>query len=477
MKILFTSVECYPAAKVGGLADVVGALPKYLNHKGHEVTVIMPKYNLPWINDQEIKVLAKGSFSILSNDYQYEIQSVDFTVLGFKLIFVDIPELFYRQGVYADKASNYFTDEPERYTSFAKVVLDWVMQESNRPDIIHCHDHHTSSIPFMLTKCHKYEALSEIPTVLTIHNEKYRGRFSWQKSYLIPSYSLADSGLLDWDGMIDPLACGIKCCWQMTTVSPSYMIELLKLEGDLKPLFQQEKDKARGLINGIDSDYWNPSTDEMLDTNLSGDIHDFKTKNKAVLCTQFGLDPSLPLISFIGRLANEKGADLIPETLEEIFSKPAKINVIILGTGMSSLEQRLSMLGKTYPKNLSINIMYNEAMAHQIYAGSDFLLMPSRVEPCGLNQMYALRYGTIPIVRSTGGLIDTVTDVKYKNGNGIRFAGADSPSITKAITRAINLFNNKGRLNKAISNAFDSDFSWDASAENYINLYQELIKR
>ncbi|MFT4533424.1 MAG: starch synthase [Saprospiraceae bacterium] len=477
MKILFTSVECYPAAKVGGLADVVGALPKYLNQKGHEVTVVMPKYDLPWINDQQIKIISKGSFSILTNKYQYEIQSVDSLVIGFELIFVDIPKLFYRKGVYADKASNYFTDEPERYTSFAKVVLDWVVQKSDRPDIIHCHDHHTSLIPFMVTKCHKYESLSETPTVLTIHNEKYRGRFSWQKEYLIPAYSPAASGLLDWDGMIDPLACGIKCCWQLTTVSPSYMTELLDSEGDLKPLFQQEKDKARGLINGIDSDYWNPSTDTMIDTNLSGDLSDFKMKNKEILCKKFGLDSALPLISFIGRLAQEKGADLIPDVLEQIFSKTPKINVIILGTGMATLEQELIDLGEKYSKNLSIKIMYNEAMAHQIYAGSDFLLMPSRVEPCGLNQMYALRYGTIPIVRSTGGLIDTVIDVKLNKGNGIRFDNADIPSITKAIKRAVKLFNNKDQLIKTIDNAFDSDFSWDASAENYINLYQELIKR
>ena len=477
MKILFTSVECYPAAKVGGLADVVGALPKYLNKKGHEVTVVMPKYDLPWINDQEIKVLSQGSFSILDKNYKYDIQAVDSSVLGFELILVNIPELFYRKGVYADKASNYFTDEPERYTSFAKVVLDWVLKKSNRPDIIHCHDHHTSLIPFMMKNSHKYESLAEIPTVLTIHNEKYRGRFSWQKDYLIPTYSSSDRGLLDWDGMIDPLACGIKCCWQMTTVSPSYMTELLESEGDLKPLFQQEKDKASGLINGIDSDYWNPSTDTMIDTNLDKDVSGFKSKNKEVLCKKFGLDFSLPLISFIGRLAQEKGADLIPDALDRIFSKSSKINVIILGTGMSSLEQRLTELGKKYNKNLSINLMYNEAMAHQIYAGSDFLLMPSRVEPCGLNQMYALRYGTIPVVRSTGGLIDTVTDVKYKNGNGIRFAEADSQSIIKAITRTVNLFNNKDRLKKTISHAFDSDFSWDASADNYINLYQELIKR
>lgn len=477
MKILFTSAECYPAAKVGGLADVVGALPKYLNQKGHEVTVVMPKYDLPWINEQQIKVISKGSFSILTNKYSYEIHAVDSSVLGFELILVDIPELLYRQGVYADRESNYFTDEPERYTSFAQVVLDWVIKKSDRPDIIHCHDHHTSLIPFMMTKCHRYESLAAIPTVLTIHNEKYRGRFSWQKGYLIPEHASIDSGLVDWDGMIDPLACGIKCCWQMTTVSPSYMTELLESEGDLKPLFQQEKDKARGLINGIDSDYWNPSTDTMLDTNLSDNIHDFKSKNKEVLCNKFGLHSSLPLISFIGRLAYEKGADLITDALEQIFSKSSKINIIILGTGNSSLEQRLTELGEKHNKNLSINIMYNEAMAHQIYAGSDFLLMPSRVEPCGLNQMYALRYGTIPIVRSTGGLIDTVTDVKYKNGNGIRFAEANSLSITKAITRAINLYNNKDRMTKTISHAFDSDFSWDASADNYINLYQELIKR
>jgi len=476
LNILFTSVECYPAAKVGGLADVVGALPKYLNQKGHEVTVIMPKYDLKWINEQKVKIISTGSISILSSDYNFEIQEVDASILGFKLLFVHIPKLFYRKGVYADADSNYFTDEPERYTSFAKVTLDWVMSQSDLPDVIHCHDHHTSLIPFMMTKCIKYEVLANTPTVLTIHNEKYRGRFSWQKSYLLPEYDIADSGLLDWDGMIDPLASGIKCCWKLTTVSPSYMEELLNAEGDLRSLFQQEKEKATGLINGIDSDYWNPKTDGMITQKLAKSFKQYKKKNKTALCKKFGLSSSLPLVSFIGRLAGEKGADLIPNAIEKLLKKAPKVNIIILGTGMSELEHTLKEIGKKYKKYLSINIMYNEAMAHQIYAGSDFLLMPSRVEPCGLNQMYALRYGTIPIVRSTGGLKDTVIDIKRKTGNGIRFENAEADSIVKAVNRGIRLFANKNRLENTISNAINSDFSWEASANNYIKLYEILTK-
>ncbi len=476
MKVLFASAECYPIAKVGGLADVVGALPKYLNNQGHEVVVAMPKYDLPWINNQSLESIQSGTIQILNKKYEYGIELLDRSILGFEVMFVDIPELFFRKGVYSDDKSNYFTDEPERYTSFAKVLLNWVLSQSDRPDIVHCHDHHTSLIPFMMTKCHKYEVLSSIPTVLTIHNEKYRGRFSWQKEYLLPEYSTKNRGLLDWDGMIDPLACGIKCCWQMTTVSPSYMEELLSAPGDLRPLFQHEKSKARGLINGIDSDYWNPKKDTMIAHQLKRSINVYKSKNKKTLCKQMGLNPNLPLISFIGRLAAEKGADLIPDTILKIYKKSNPINIIILGTGMAELEQKLNQIGNQYRNTLSINIMYNEAMAHQIYAGSDFLLMPSRVEPCGLNQMYALRYGTIPIVRSTGGLKDTVIDIKYKKGNGIRFEEANIESIVKACNRAFRLFNNKSKMSDTIENALASNFSWDASANNYINLYQELIK-
>ncbi|MBT8233683.1 MAG: glycogen synthase [Saprospiraceae bacterium] len=477
LNIIFATAECYPAAKVGGLADVVGALPKYLNMKGHSVTVVMPKYDLPWINKQTPKTVIKGSFQILNNQYKYEIQVVDKNILGFELIFINIPKLFYRKGVYADNKSQYFADEPERYTSFAKVFLSWILNAKKKPDVIHCHDHHTALIPFMMTKCYDYKSLETIPTVLTIHNEKYRGRFTWQKNYLIPEYSIKDRGLLDWDNMIDPLACGIKCCWQMTTVSPSYMIELLESDGDLKPLFQQEKGKARGLINGIDNDYWNPAMDTMIDANLKKSTRKFKLENKKFLCKKFNLNNKWPIFSFIGRLAFEKGADLIPDTLRKLLKKNQQISIIILGTGMASLEKELAILGKQHTKKLSINIMYDEALAHQIYAGSDFLLMPSRVEPCGLNQMYALRYGTIPIVRSTGGLKDTVRDIKYKNGNGIRFELAESNYFVKAIQRGIRLYENQEKFNQVISNAFNADFSWNASADNYLELYYELVNK
>jgi len=476
LNILYTSVECYPVAKVGGLADVVGALPKYINNHGHDVTVIMPKYDLPWISTKEPKPIFKGELNVLDYTYSYSIQEIDKKELGFRLLLVDIPELLFRKGVYADDNSNYFTDEVERYCSYNRAVLDWVLEEEIKPDIIHCHDHHTALTPFMMTKCDKYSSLKDIPTVLTIHNEKYRGRFSWQKSYLIPEYSSNDRGLLDWDNMIDPLACGIKCCWKMTTVSPSYMHQLLEEESDLSTLFQQEKEKAIGLINGIDNEYWNPKTDKLLTHKLKSSRTQFKQKNKKALCSKFNLDPTLPLFSFIGRLAFEKGADLLPRAIESILKKNKKINFIILGTGMATLERELNELGDKYGDNLSINIMYNEGMAHEIYAGSDFLLMPSRVEPCGLNQMYALRYGTIPIVRSTGGLIDTVNDIKFKNGNGIRFDKAENKSVVKAIKRALHLFSNETRFLSIADRTFDEDFSWDASASNYIKLYEELTE-
>lgn len=477
MRILFTSVECYPIAKVGGLADVVGALPKYLNASGHEVSVIMPMYDMPWVRKTESTEIFSGTLSILEYQYEYKIKEVDKDVLGYRLLFVDIPALFFREGVYADKESRYFTDEAERYTAYDRAVLDWVLSLDQKPDLVHCHDHHTALIPFMMTKCYKYQELAYIPTVVTIHNEKYRGRFSWQKRYLIPEFSQSDRGLLDWDNMIDSLASGIKCCWRMTTVSPSYMQQLLNEPSDLNSLFQSEKEKAIGLINGIDNDYWNPSTDKMIKYKMKKDKFEFKRKNKSDLCKKYGLDPSLPLCSFIGRLAFEKGADLIPKVIDTVLKKNKKINFIILGTGMASLEDELTQLGTIYKEQISVHIMYNEAFAHQIYAGSDFLLMPSRVEPCGLNQMYALRYGTIPIVRSTGGLIDTVRDVRYRNGNGIRFNEAETSDVVKAIIRGIKLYQNKDRFIKIVDRTFDADFSWNASAANYEKLYMELISQ
>lgn len=476
LDILYTSIECYPAAKVGGLADVVGALPKYINRSGHSVRVIMPMYDLPWINDhaKTANEVYAGEITILNQKYPYRIVLISEVVLGFELLLVDIPALFYRAGVYADADSNYYRDEAERNTSFDKAVLNWVLSLTEKPDIIHCHDHHTSLIPWMMTHCPEYAELAAIPTVFTIHNERYRGRFTWQKQYLLPAYSSSARGLLDWDGMIDPLASAVKCCWRMTTVSPSYMEELLDADSDLRPLFQNEKGKATGILNGIDSEYWNPKQDPLIEHPLRSKTSTFKRKNKAHLCKLFKLDSTMPLVSFIGRLAIEKGADLLPDTISSVLKKHKNISILILGTGESALESELKALALAHPDRLSVHIMYNERLAHQIYAGSDFLLMPSRVEPCGLNQMYALRYGTIPIVRSTGGLRDTVIDIKYKTGNGIRFDHADGPSISKAITRAVTLYQNSDRHELVVDRAMAADNSWDASADNYVKLYQEL---
>lgn len=476
MKILFASVECYPAAKVGGLADVVGAVPKYINKQKNHVCVVMPKYNLAWINEQHTEIIKEGEIQILDRTLYYSVETLKKEVLGFEILFVHIPELFYREGVYADSASNYFIDEAERFTSFAKVFLEILRLPKYVPDLVHCHDHHTSLIPFIMRYGKAYSDFKNIPTVLTIHNEKYRGRFTWQKSYLLPEFDNKHGGLLDWDHMIDPLSCGVKCAWAVTTVSPSYMTELLEEPSALQPLFQQEKEKTIGLLNGIDTDYWNPEMDTMITHTYKRSLDAFKKKNKEALCKEMNLSTKLPLFSFIGRLALEKGADHLPDMVKDLFQQSEQINIIILGTGMASLEKDLHRIGKTF-KNCTIKIMYNEAMAHRIYAGTDFLLMPSRVEPCGLNQMYAMRYGTIPIVRSVGGLKDTVKDIRYRTGTGIRYKGDDSKSLVNAVRRGLELYKNQEKFESVRKNAFEQDFSWDKSAKNYIRLYKELLKK
>jgi len=260
-----------------------------------------------------------------------------------------------------------------------------------------------------------------IPSIFTIHNAEYHGRFSWDKVGLLPLFDGRKRGLLDWDYAINPLATAIKCTWKLTTVSPSYMKELRLHTRGLESLLQLEEEKSLGILNGIDTQVWNPFTDSFIDHPLGQSIEQYKFVNKNGLLQKFNVPSELPIITFIGRLAREKGADFLAPVIDKFLSDGGKAGFIILGTGEPILHQMLLDLKKKYKGIVDVALEYNEKLAHQLYAGSDFLWMPSRVEPCGLNQLYAMRYGTIPIVRSIGGLKDTVKDISSKDGSGIQF--------------------------------------------------------
>ncbi len=466
MNIAHISAECYPIAKVGGLADVVGALPKYQKNLDINSEVIMPFYDNQFAEKNSFITIYNSSVTLDNTHYDFKVLSLKNNTLGFKLFLIDIPNLLFKDYVYS-------FDDTDRFLAFQIATLDWILQLDVKPSIIHCHDHHTGLIPFMLSHSKKYKLLRDIPSVLTIHNAQYQGWFSHDKVSLIPSFNASKRGLLDWNDQINPLATAIKCAWRVTTVSPSYMEELKSSANGLEDLLRHETAKCTGILNGIDTKVWNSETDGFIIKNYSQKtIQSGKKANKKILCERFNLDKSKPLFSFIGRLVYEKGADLFPEIFYKSLLKN-KINILILGSGDKKVEAELKALNIPFKNSYNSFIGYDEKLAHQIYAGSDFLLMPSRVEPCGLNQMYALHYGTIPIVRSIGGLKDTVIDISDK-GFGICHNETTVNEVCEAIDRATILYQNLQKFKKIRKLIMQIDHSWDSSAQAYINLYNSL---
>ncbi len=470
MRIFHLSAECYPVAKVGGLADVVGALPKYQNLLGMQAAVVMPYYNRKFVQENEFETVFQSSTLLGIRRLYFEILKEKTDKLGFELYLVKIPGLIDRENIYS------YPDETEQFIAFQIAFLDWISYSQQKPDLIHCHDHHSGLVPFLLYHSKLYTRLADTPTIFTIHNGQYHGAFGWDKLSYLPEIDLTKTGLLDWAGGINPLACAVKCCWRYTTVSPTYLEELTINSNGLEYLFYLEKAKGVGIINGIDTDIWDPKTDLMIAEKFSIKMQaKGKQANKEALCSRFNLSPDVPLVSFIGRLVIEKGADLLATAMEQSFNEhPGKFNFLVLGAGDKEMESELLQLKDFYPDQCTAFIGYDEALAHQVYAGSDFLLMPSRVEPCGLNQLYSLRYGTLPMVRSTGGLKDTVIDFGDEGGYGIRYNNASVEDICIAVSRALVLYDNTKHLQALRKLMMSLDFSWDRSAKEYINLYESL---
>ena len=469
--VIHLSAECYPVAKVGGLGDVVGALPKYLQQQGFEAWVVMPWYNKPFVNTHDFDQVYRGSIQQGSRPLQVEVYREQHDTLGFGLFLVKIPGLLDRDDVYG------YADESEQFMAFQHGFLQWIADEGIQPDVIHCHDHHTGLVPFLLYHCAQFSALKQIPTVGTVHNGEYQGWMGWNKAILLPSFDTWKWGLLDWDGMINPLAALIKCCWVYTAVSEGYLRQLAEQSNGLEQLFKLEQQKGVGIVNGIDATLWDPSADLMLYRNYgTADAQSGKKANKESLCRTFGLDASLPLLAYIGRFVGEKGADLLPPLIDQVLVDTDNgLSVVVLGSGDPAVETAIRQLAEKHSGRLGIHIGYQEQLAHQIYAASDFLIMPSRIEPCGLNQLYAMRYGTVPVVRSTGGLSDTVPDIDTEAGYGITFQQASSEDAALAIGRALRLYENKKQLQQLRKRIMGLDFSWARSTAKYIQIYEQIM--
>lgn len=474
MEIIHISAECYPVAKAGGLGDVVGALPKYQTDMGHTAKVVMPMYRTKFLFNHTWELVHEGGQKLGSHWFHYSIIKEKTNELGFDLYLVDINGLLDREKIYG------YDDDNDRFLSFQIAVCDWLSKWQHLPDILHCHDHHTGLIPFMVKYSYEFQRLASVPTVFTIHNAQYQGWMGWDQWYKIPTYESWQWGMLDWNNTINPLAAAVKCAWKVTTVSPSYLDEMRYNSNGLEYLMAGEYGKSVGIINGIDNDVWDPVKDNLIIKNYDEHlVREGKKKNKKELCGQFGLDVEKPLIVFIGRLVGEKAADLLPDAIRNsIYQHHGNANFLVLGSGEPEVESKLDGMRSQFNGYFNSYIGYNESLSHLMYAGADFLLMPSRVEPCGLNQLYALRYGTVPMVRSTGGLKDTVKDFGDWQGYGIRFNQASVNDITYSVGRAVDLYNNKRELyNWMRSHIMQLDHSWDASAGEYIKLYESIRKK
>jgi starch synthase len=475
-KILFVTSEAHPLIKTGGLADVSGSLPKSLLELGQDIRIIMPNYQA--LNRPE-NIQFRCTLRVNNTD----VNILETRLPGSAVIvwLVDCPELFDHPGnPYHDEYGNAWPDIAERFALFCRIAVEIAMNRGYlnwKPDIVHCNDWQSGLVPSLLALEYSRPA-----TVFTIHNMAYQGLFpSATYSYLNLPGQLWNPDGIEFHGMLSFLKGGLVYSDRITTVSPTYAEEIQTPDFGygLEGLLSHRNDFLSGIINGIDIDHWDPATDTLIaEPYTIKDLHK-KTLNKTALQTTVSLpvDKKIPVFGLISRLVEQKGIDLVLDCLPEMMELP--LQFVLLGSGNKSYEQRLYNFADLYPEKISINIGYDEALSHQIEAGADIFLMPSRFEPCGLNQIYSQRYGTIPIVRKTGGLADTVDDtlpdtLRSKTATGFVFNDATPGALMEAIKRALIIYSLPKSWRELQVNGMERDYSWKKSAQQYLSLYNHL---
>jgi starch synthase len=475
-KILFVSSEVYPLVKTGGLADVCCSLPKALTELGQDVKVILPKYpSLKLVN--EVHFLC----SLRIDNHPVTIHETIIPDSSVVAWLVDCPDLFDTPGnPYVDAQGVPWTNIADRFALFCRVAVEVAMDKVNRnwkPDIVHCNDWQTGLVPAFLSLEH-----NRPKTVFTIHNMAYQGLFPMQnvRSLNIPGKLWNPNGL-EFYGKLSFIKGGIAYSDRVTTVSPTYAQEIQTAEFGygLEGLLSYRGANLKGIINGIDTHEWSPATDHFIHHHYSVDTLQDKQHNKSELQRRVKLpvNAQVPLFGLISRLIEQKGIDMVIECLPEMVNLPMQF--VLLGNGDKGFEAKLQTLASHYPDKVVIVIDYDESLAHLIEAGSDVFLMPSRFEPCGLNQMYSQSYGTVPIVRRTGGLADTVVDtlpetLANNSASGIVFKDANAGALLEAIKRAMMLYDNQDIWRQIQTNAMRKDFSWRNSAEQYLGMYHSI---
>lgn len=484
MQIAFVASEAIPYAKTGGLADVSGALPRELEKCGHKVKLFLPKYYS--INEQHFPLIYMDSLGEIPVRVNHTAHNI--TVYKGKLpqsvvevYFINCPHFFHRHSLYTNDH-----DEDERFLLFNKAVIETIQRLSWKPDIIHCNDWQTGLIPLLIKENYSWDILfNGVSTVFTIHNIGYQGLFKKETAHKaeLKEEHLYDDTIVH-NGLFSFLKSAISFADKINTVSETYAKELLTAEygaGLNKSLAKRLTDYS-GIINGVDYNIWNPETDKNIPFNYSLRDLSGKQKNKEFLLKKINLpfDSKTPLIGMVSRMAAQKGFDLFASSAEYLMSFNAQW--VVLGSGEKEYEQLFLLLQKEYPQKLAVSFGYNNELAHLIEAASDIFLMPSQYEPCGLNQIYSLKYGTVPVVRKTGGLADTVRDWDEllfngsEDGTGFSFEQYDGYALTNAFDRALKHFQNKSVWSKIQLNGMMKDFSWNHSAEQYSELYKKAVK-
>lgn len=485
LNILIATPEAVPYAKTGGLADVAGAVPKAIASLGHKVRLMLPLYPHVDREKHRLQLMASGlKAKIAGREELFQVQKCEGK--GFEVWFIEHDGFFNRPELYRDPSTGEdWADNDERFGFFARAILETCRHLHFIPDIIHCNDWQTGLIPALLKVDDSYRDFAETVTLFSIHNIAYQGGFpseSFRKLELDQSLFTPAEGFEFWN-KVSYLKAGIWYSDLLNTVSETYAEEIQSSNEfgyGFEGVLADRSDDLFGILNGIDYDVWNPATDDLIPTGFTPEKLAGKKKCKNALRRQAKLPMvrrDVPVIGIISRLADQKGFDLIAEVADDLLS--LDLQIVLLGTGDQKYHDLFTALQEKYPKKIAAFLEFDNQLAHLIEAGSDMFLMPSRYEPCGLNQMYSLKYGTIPIVRKTGGLADTIENANpiKGTGNGFVFENYDSREMLNAIKFALEVYRDKNVWEIMMLRGMRQDFSWDASAGKYIELYNKALDK
>lgn len=472
MKVLYAASEALPFIASGGLGDVAGSLPHALRKRLIGCRVVLPMYDtIKQELKDTMKFITHISVPVAWRRQYCGIFEAKYNGVIYYLI--DNQYYFKRDTIYGHY------DDAERFAFFSRAVLEIIPYIDFKPDIIHCNDWQTALTPVYYSAMYANSpGYENIKTIFTIHNIQYQGVYGKELLEDVLGIPADKASLLEYDGCINFMKGAIECADKVTTVSPSYADEILDpwYSHGLDSILNERRYKLRGILNGIDTVGYDPATDKCIKANFSADDISGKKIDKEDLQKEMGLPvkPGVPVIGMVTRLVSHKGLDLVKGILDELLAT-SEMQLVVLGSGDYEYESYFRWIAEKYPDKVGLRIGFVPELARKIYAGADMFLMPSKSEPCGLSQMVALRYGTVPIVRETGGLRDSITDCGDGKGNGFTFKSYNAHDMLDAIRRALTLYYN-GDWNELVLRALNCDFSWGRSANAYIRLYKETLK-